>query len=85
MKLLVAAIALTIASPAFAQAAGPHAGHHSALAAPAAPAQPDQAPAKKDCCDEQRKAECCKDMKDKGCCADKAKAGVQSHSGHAGH
>lgn len=83
MKLLIAAIAIASASPALAQAADPHAGHHPS-GAPATPAQPDQTPAKKDCC-EDGKAECCKHMKGKGCCADKAKSGSDAHAEHKSH
>ena len=77
MKMLIAAIALTIASPAFAQTADPHAGHGKAH---------EQ---HKDCCPKKAdgtRQDCCAKMKDgkkMACCDKPAKqTGGDPHAGH---
>ena len=68
MKTILTVIALTIATPAFAQAAAPadpHAGHAGQMG-------------------DHAKMDCCKDMKAKGkecCCCDKDEA-AGAHEGH---
>lgn len=78
MKTLIAAIALTIASPAFAQDADPHAGHGGAH---------EQ---HKSCCEQKEadgtRKDCCEKMKDgkaMECCEKHAKkSGTDAHAGH---
>lgn len=101
MKMLLAAIALTIASPALAQtaAADPHAGHsghagHTGHAMPAAPAS-GQTPAADPHAGHDMSGDCCKKAADgKMACCDKAKADgkkmeccdkAASKDAHAGH
>ena len=80
MKTLIAAIALTIASPALAQTADPHAGHAKGQ---------HEGHEQKDCCadkDGNGKMDCCEKMKDgkaMECCAKHAKkSGADPHAGH---
>lgn len=78
MKLLIALAALTIASPALAQSADPHAGHGTGH---------EQ---HKDCCKEKdadgTPRDCCEKMVDgkpMECCAKHAKkTGADPHAGH---
>jgi hypothetical protein len=85
MNIILTALAMAIAAPAYAQAADPHAGHATgSTSTPAAPAHADHDPAKKGCCADKQMS-CCKDMQGKSCCADKAKAGTDAHAGHQGH
>lgn len=83
MKIILAAFAMAIASPALAQTADPHA-NHKADAAPAAPMSGGHEGEKKGCCPDKQK-DCCKDMQGKGCCADKAKAGADASANHHSH
>jgi hypothetical protein len=83
MKTLIAAIALTIAVPAFAQTADPHAAHKAA-------GHERHEGHKMDCCkdaDGNGKMDCCEstDGKDNPCCdeAAEAAAGHDQHSGHS--
>ena len=79
MKIWIAAIALTVASPAFAQTADPHAGHHQA--------QHEEHEQHKDCCEgkDGARMECCeKAMKDgkKMACCEKHEGKADAHAGH---
>lgn len=82
MKILIAAIALTIASPAFAQSAASKAGHHQGHG------KDHEEP--KSCCEQQdadgTRKDCCEKMasgKAMGCCERHAKkSGGDAHAGH---
>jgi hypothetical protein len=79
MKILIAAVALTIASPAFAQAPDPHAGHHQGHG--------KDHEEHKSCCDQKdadgTRKNCCekgKDGKAMACCEKQAaKHGPDAH------
>lgn len=82
MKILMAAIALTIASPAFAQTADPHAGHGGG--------HEKGHEQHKSCCERKdadgTRKDCCEKMTDgkaMDCCAKHAaKSGGDAHAGH---
>jgi hypothetical protein len=82
MKMLIAAVALTIASPAFAQTADPHAGHGTGHGSSheqhkSCCEQKDADGTRKDCCEKMA------DGKAMDCCAKHAKkTGGDAHAGH---
>lgn len=88
MKILIGAIALVIAAPAFAQAvpADPHAGHAQHQQQGKAGHDQQQgghSEHKMDCCKGGKPGECCAKMKQQGktmACCDKAKQG--DHKDH---
>lgn len=86
MKMMMAAIALTIAVPAAAQTADPHAGHDVTMSHEGHHMGEQHDSMKMDCCkdaDGNGKMDCCEKMESgeaKPCCDDKAAHG--SHDGH---
>lgn len=91
MKMILAAIALTIAAPAFAQT-DPHAAHNAAEhAAHQKAEQAGHEGHAEGCCKEAegKKMDCCKDADGDGkmdCCEKGAESGkTAGHDAHAGH
>ena len=96
MKILFAAIALTIAIPAAAQTAQPAVDPHAGHTMPADHSQPGDKGGNEDhknCCDQMKadgkKMECCDEAKAKGskmaCCDKKAAESGSTADPHAGH
>ena len=82
MKFIIAAVALTIASPAFAQPADPHSGHGAGHGT-----GHEQHQKHEDCCAKDSKGArkaCCDEAKD-GKTMDCCKKHQSDASGHAGH
>lgn len=88
MKMLIAAIALTIAAPAAAQTADPHAGHDMSAGHEGHDMGEHADSMKMDCCkdaDGNGKMDCCEKMgteEAKPCCDKQDKAAHESHDGH---
>lgn len=81
MKILIAAVALTIASPAFGQGADPHAGHHQGQEQHKGGHEEH-----KSCCEQKdadgTRKDCCEKMKDgkaMACCEKHAERGADAH------